>query len=46
MGVALSVVFLFTMSSTIVRVMSVDMEHTSIPQSIARIQVLSVLCGT
>lgn len=46
MGVALSIVFLFTISTTIVRVMSVVLEHTGVPQSIARIQVLSAFSGT
>lgn len=46
MGAALSIVILFTISSTIVRVMSVVLEHTGVPQSVARIQVLSAFSGT
>ncbi len=46
MGAALSIAVLFTVSSTIVRVASVVLEHSGIPMSVARIQALSALSGT
>lgn len=46
MGAALSIVVLFTISSTIVRVAAVFLEHTGISRDIARIQAMSALSGT
>jgi hypothetical protein len=46
LGAALSIVVLFTISSTIVRVAAVFLEHTGISRDIARIQAMSALSGT
>ncbi|WP_226782772.1 hypothetical protein [Oceaniglobus trochenteri] len=46
MGAALTIVFLFAVSSTIVRVAGVVLEHSGIPRSVARLQALSALSGT
>lgn len=46
MGAALSIVILFTVSSTIVRVAGVFLEYTGIPRHIARLQAMSALSGT
>lgn len=46
MGAALSIVFLFTVSSTIVRIAGVVLEHSGIPVHVARLQALSALSGT
>lgn len=46
MGAALSIVVLFTISSTIVRVAAVFLEHTGISRDVARIQAMSALSGT
>ena len=46
MGAALSIVVLFTVTSTIVRVAGVVLEHSGIPRHIARLQAISALMGT
>lgn len=46
MGAALSIVILFTVTSTIVRVAGVVLEHSGIPRHIARLQAISALMGT
>lgn len=46
MGAAVSIVVLFAISSTIVRVAGVFLEHTGIPRYIARLQAMSALSGT
>ncbi|MGU5624167.1 hypothetical protein ACV1CY_12725 [Aeromonas caviae] len=46
MGAALSIVILFTISSTIVRVAAVFLEHTGISRDVARVQAMSALSGT
>ncbi len=46
MGAALSIVILFTVSSTMVRVAGVFLEHTGIPRHVARLQAISALSGT
>lgn len=46
MGAALTIVVLFAVSSTIVRVAGVVLEHTGMPMHAARLQALSALSGT
>lgn len=46
MGAALTIVFLFAVSSTIVRVAGVVLEHSGMPMHAARLQALSALSGT
>ena len=46
MRAALSIVILFTISSTIVRVAAVFLEHTGISRDVARVQAMSALSGT
>ena len=46
MGAALSIVILFAISSTIVRVAAVFLEHTGISRDVARVQAMSALSGT
>lgn len=46
MGAALTIAVLFTVSSTIVRVAGVFLEHTGISRDIARLQAMSALSGT
>ena len=46
MGAALSIVILFTVTSTIVRVAGVVLEHSGIPRHIARLQAISAPMGT
>lgn len=45
MGAALSIVILFTVISTIVRIAGVVLEHSGIPRPIARFQAVSALTG-
>ncbi len=46
MGAALSIVILFSISSTIVRVAAVFLEHTGLSREISRVQAMSALSGT
>jgi hypothetical protein len=46
LGAALSIVILFSISSTIVRVAAVFLEHTGLSREISRIQAMSALSGT
>ncbi|MCB2130894.1 MAG: hypothetical protein KDE03_17955 [Rhodobacteraceae bacterium] len=46
MGVALSIIILFTVTTTIVRVAGVVLEHSGIPRPVARMQAMSALSGT
>ena len=45
MGAALSIVILFTVTSTIVRVAGLLLEHSGIPRHVARLQAVSALTG-
>lgn len=45
MGAALSIVILFTVTSTIVRVAGLVLEHSGIPRHVARLQAVSALTG-
>ena len=45
MGAALSIVILFTVTSTIVRIAGVVLEHSGVPRQISRFQAVSALTG-
>lgn len=45
MGAALSIVILFTVTATIVRVAGLVLEHSGIPRHVARLQAVSALTG-
>ncbi|HQU67349.1 MAG TPA: hypothetical protein PLI43_04040 [Albidovulum sp.] len=45
MGAALSIVILFTVTTTIVRIAGLVLEHSGIPRHVARLQAVSALTG-